>query len=153
VLAELAWEEDEAGAVSLQAGDVGGKGFVGEVLSSWVDGDTDGWCELAWDTSLLLYLSENLPLHVLCDFGLHSYLQLGDGETTSSSNTAVVLDGWAADDWSQLVDWARSDSSSLGKTGIAASELAARLFSKVRSCSTFFPNPFSLLPSASASRE
>lgn len=58
VLTELSWEEDKTGTVSLQAGDVGGKGFVGEVLSSWVDGDTDGWRKLAWDSSLLYIMSD-----------------------------------------------------------------------------------------------
>ena len=62
VLAELAWEKNKTSAVSLQAGNVGGKGFVGEVLSSWVDGDTDGWRKLAWDTSLLyIILDPILP--------------------------------------------------------------------------------------------
>ena len=62
VLAELAWEKDKTSAVSLQAGNVGGKGFVGEVLSSWVDGDTDSWRKLAWDTSLLyIILDPILP--------------------------------------------------------------------------------------------
>lgn len=52
-LAGLSWEEDEAGAVGLETGDVQGEGLGGEVLAAGVDGDTDGWCELAWDTSLL----------------------------------------------------------------------------------------------------
>lgn len=42
-----------------------------------------------------------------------SYLQLGDGETTSSAKTTVVFDGWASDSGSQFIDWARRDSCSL----------------------------------------
>lgn len=57
-LTKLAWEENKTGTVSLQAGNVGGKGLVGEVLSSWVDGDTDGWRKLAWDSSLLQFMSD-----------------------------------------------------------------------------------------------
>lgn len=53
VLTDLAWEQDQASAEGLKTGDVGGKGFGGEVLAAGIDGDTDGWCKLAWDTSLL----------------------------------------------------------------------------------------------------
>jgi hypothetical protein len=52
-LASLSWEEDEAGAVSLETGNVQGEGLDGEVLAAGIDGDTDGWCKLAWDASLL----------------------------------------------------------------------------------------------------
>ena len=60
-------------------------------------------------------------------FPRNPYLQLSQGESTSSSYTAVVLDSWASDDWSQLVDWAGCDSCRLRKTGITASELTAWL--------------------------
>jgi hypothetical protein len=53
-LASLSWEKDKAGLVSLQALDVGGKGLDGQVLAAWVDGNTDGWRKLAWDTGLLI---------------------------------------------------------------------------------------------------
>ena len=49
----LEWEENETGVVSFKALDIGGEGFFGEVLATWVDGDTDGWCQLAWDASFL----------------------------------------------------------------------------------------------------
>lgn len=55
------------------------------------------------------------------------YLQLLQGETTSSSYTSVVPDSWASDDRSQLVNWARCDGGSLCETGITASQLSARL--------------------------
>ena len=50
---ELAWEENKTLLVLLQAGDVGGERLIGKVLAARVDGDTDGWRKLAWDTSLL----------------------------------------------------------------------------------------------------
>ena len=49
----LAWEEHQALLVGLQALDIGLEGLLGEVLAAWVNGDTDGWRELAWDASLL----------------------------------------------------------------------------------------------------
>lgn len=57
-LASLSWEKDEAGAVSLKALDVQGKGLDGEVLAAGVNGDTDGACKLAWDGGLLEYKSD-----------------------------------------------------------------------------------------------
>jgi len=92
VLAELAGEEDQAGTVSLEAGDVHGEGLDGEILSAGVNGDTDSGSELAGDTS---------------------FLQFSKGETTAGPDTSVVFDGWASDDWSQLVNWARSNSCGL----------------------------------------
>lgn len=58
---------------------------------------------------------------------MQNYLELLKGETTSGTDTAVVLEGWAADNWSQLVHWARGNGSGLGETCIAASELATWL--------------------------
>ena len=43
-----------------------------------------------------------------------SYLELGEGETSTGTNPSVVLNGRASDDGSQLVDGTRSESSSLG---------------------------------------
>ena len=48
-----AGEEDEAILVGLEAGDVGGKGLLGEVLATGVDGNADGGSEGAGDASLL----------------------------------------------------------------------------------------------------
>ena len=56
-----------------------------------------------------------------------SYLELSQAESSSGADLAVVLDGWAADDWPQLVDWARSDLSSLCLTSITARLLLAGL--------------------------
>lgn len=42
-----------------------------------------------------------------------SYLQLQQCETSSCSRASVVLYGWTLDLWSQLVDWSRSNGSSL----------------------------------------
>jgi hypothetical protein len=64
-----------------------------------------------------------------------SYLQFGEGETTSSSNTAVILDGRASDDRSQLVNWSWRDGCSLCDTGVTTSQLAAGL-QNVRTLST-----------------
>lgn len=52
-LSDLAGEEDEAGTVFLEAGNVGGEGFGGEVLAAVINGDTDRGRELAGDTSFL----------------------------------------------------------------------------------------------------
>lgn len=53
VLAEFAWEENETLLVLLEAVDVDSEGFDGEVLAAGIDGDTDGWCKLAWDSGFL----------------------------------------------------------------------------------------------------
>lgn len=50
----LAGEEDKALTVSLEALDVGGETLLGKVLAAGVDGDTDGGCKLAGNTSSLL---------------------------------------------------------------------------------------------------
>lgn len=49
----LAGEDDEAGAVGLEALHVGFEGFFGEVLAAGVDGDADGGCQLAGDAGFL----------------------------------------------------------------------------------------------------
>lgn len=53
MLSRNAREQDEAGAVSLEALDVGGEGLDGEVLSAMVDGDADGGSQFAGNSSLL----------------------------------------------------------------------------------------------------
>lgn len=55
------------------------------------------------------------------------YLQLGQGEATASTNPAVVLDGGAPHNGTQLVNRARSDGSGLRETGVSAAVLTARL--------------------------
>lgn len=54
VLSSLAGEEDESGLVGLETIDVDLEGLDRQVLTARVDGDTDGWGKLAWDSSLLL---------------------------------------------------------------------------------------------------
>jgi hypothetical protein len=52
-LTEFAWEEDKAGTEGLETVDVGLEGLDGEVLTAGINGDTDGWGELAGDLCLL----------------------------------------------------------------------------------------------------
>ena len=54
VLARFAREEDQARAIGLQALDVGGQAFGGEVGAARVDGDADCRGEFAGDAGLLL---------------------------------------------------------------------------------------------------
>ena len=54
-------------------------------------------------------------------------LQLGQGEATAGADAAVVFDRGAADDGSELVNGAGSDSGGLGHASIAAPLLAAGL--------------------------
>jgi hypothetical protein len=61
------------------------------------------------------------------------YLQLGERETTTSSNTTIVFDGGAADNWAEFVYWARCNSCSFGETSITATKFAAGLFNKISS--------------------
>lgn len=59
--------------------------------------------------------------------GRNSYLQLSQGEASTSALAAVVFDRRASDDRSEAVSGTRSDSSGLGKTSSAASRFAAGL--------------------------
>jgi hypothetical protein len=56
VLAGLEREQDEAGLVRLQALDVGLQGLLGGGLAAVVDGDADGGCQFAGNTSSLCWL-------------------------------------------------------------------------------------------------
>lgn len=123
----LAGEEDNAAAVGLQALDVGGKGLLGEVLAAGVDRDTDGGCELAGDASGLRYCQTRLT-----GSEQDTHLQLSQGETTAGTDTAVVLDGGAADNGAQLVDGARSDGGGLSSAGVATGLLLAGLIQNIR---------------------
>jgi hypothetical protein len=102
----VAGEEDKALLVGLQALNVGLEGLLGEVLATGVDGDTDGARKLAGDVGLL---------------------QLSEGETTASTNTAIVLDGGAANDGAELVDGLRSDTGGLLLARVATAGLLAGL--------------------------
>lgn len=53
VLAGFPGEEDQAGLVGLEAGDVEGKSLLRGRLAARVDGNTDGGCELAGDAGFL----------------------------------------------------------------------------------------------------
>ena len=64
VLTELAGEEDQSGAVSLETCDVDGEGFTGEVLAARINGDTDRWRQLSWDTSGLVSIVSFQPLEM-----------------------------------------------------------------------------------------
>ena len=57
-----------------------------------------------------------------------SYLQLNEGETTTSTKFAVILDGGASDDRSQLVDRTGSDGSGLGLSDGTTVDLLRRLY-------------------------
>lgn len=58
-LAGLAGEQDQAGLVVLEAGDVGDQGLLRVVGAAVVDGDTDGRGELLGNASLLNVLKKN----------------------------------------------------------------------------------------------
>lgn len=53
VLAAAAGEEDQAGLVGIETGDISGQGFRGGIDTAVVNGDTDGQGELAGDTGFL----------------------------------------------------------------------------------------------------
>lgn len=55
------------------------------------------------------------------------YLQLGESETTAGTDTAVVLDGRAPHNGTQLVDRTRSNGGGLGDTGLTTTVLPAGL--------------------------
>lgn len=55
------------------------------------------------------------------------YLQLGEGETTAGTDTAVVLDGGAPDNGTQLVHGAGGNSGRLSDTGLTTTVLPAGL--------------------------
>lgn len=65
------------------------------------------------------------------------YLELSQGETTAGADAAVVPDGSASHDRSELVDGAGGHGSSLGLTGVPSRDLLAGLYfnSNVRSSS------------------
>lgn len=56
-----------------------------------------------------------------------SNLKLLDGESTTSTNATVVLDGGAANDGAEEIDGAGSDSGGLGDAGLSAAKLATGL--------------------------
>ena len=134
-LAALAGEEDEAGLVVLETVNVGSERLLGVVDTAVVNGDTDGTGELNRDTSFLNKMKKE-PHE--SPFMYHSfpstsslkdriYLQLIPGEPTTSPDTAVVLDGRAVHNRTQLVGRTGSDSSGLCETGVTSAVLATGL--------------------------
>lgn len=123
----LAGEDDEALLVGLEAGNVGGERLLGKVLAAVVDGNTDGGGVVARDTGLLLArLSASANRHSKSSFG-DAYLELGQGEATALTHTAVVLDGRASHNRAEHVERARGDGSSLSLTRCASRLLLAGL--------------------------
>jgi hypothetical protein len=66
------------------------------------------------------------------DSQIKSYLELGEGETTTGADPAVVPNGRASHDGAQLVDGTRSEGSSLGLTSSASPRLSAGLFEQTK---------------------
>jgi len=95
VLAGLAWEENKAILVSLEAGDVESEGFLGGVLAAGVDWDADCGCEFAGDTC---------------------FLKLHQSESPSCPKTAVVFERRTSDDGSEFINWSRCDSCGFRET-------------------------------------
>ena len=62
------------------------------------------------------------------------YLELSQGETTAGTDTAVVLDGRASHNGTQLVDRTGSNGSSLGDTVLTTTVLTAGLKNRKDSC-------------------
>lgn len=58
---------------------------------------------------------------------MSSYLQLHQGESSTGAGAAVVLDGRASDNRSQLVDRSGRDGSGFGETSGSTSRFAAGL--------------------------
>lgn len=65
------------------------------------------------------------------------YLELSEGETAAGADLAVVLDGRASDNRTELVDGAGSQSGGLGLTGSTAGSLLASLEIPIMSITTF----------------
>jgi hypothetical protein len=59
-----------------------------------------------------------------------THLQLSERESTASTNAAVVLDARAANDWTELVDWARGNGGCLLDAVLSTAVLAAGLEEK-----------------------
>ena len=59
---------------------------------------------------------------------VNTYFQLLNGEPSTSTDSAIVLVGWASDDWSQVSSHgARSNRTSLLQTGISPPLFTCRL--------------------------
>jgi len=121
-----AGEEDELRSVFVESGDVGLEGLDRGVLSTMVDGDPDAQSKFTGDIGFLfiafvLVSSQGLRYRGETD------LELLEGESTASTNTAVVFDGRAPNDGAKEVDRSRSYRSNLGQTSITTTMLASGL--------------------------
>lgn len=97
-----------------------------------VDGNPDGGGKVSGDAGLLVEGQQATP-RLLADCFLvtgqdTAYLELGEGETPTSADLAVVLNGRASHNRSQPVDGAWGDSSGLGLTSGAPRRLLPGLF-------------------------
>lgn len=131
VLARATWEEDQMLAVCLEACDVECKGFLGQVLPAVIKGDANGGGEFAGDAGLLrdgkvlsVLKSRDCRLRV---WWVLRYLQLHQGKPSTGSNAAVVFDCRTSDNWSELVNRARSDGCGFGDTSCSATRFATGL--------------------------
>jgi len=106
VLARLAREQDQAAAIGLESCDVELQRFFGGVLATGINRNADCGCEFAGNAGFLQFLQR---------------------EAAASPKAAVVFEGWASDDWSELVDWARCDCGSLRETSCTTARFAAWL--------------------------
>lgn len=70
------------------------------------------------------------PLRALSVISSRIYLELSQGETTAGTDTAVVLDGRASHNGTQLVNRAGSNGSSLSETVLTTTVLTAGLESQ-----------------------
>lgn len=75
--------------------------------------------------------SDHCCLGMLDWWRVQSYLELSQGETTTGADAAVVLDGRASHNRSELVDGTRSDGSSLGLASVASRDLLAGLYCRI----------------------
>lgn len=153
-LLALLGHNDDAGLVGLEALDVAGEGLLGKVLAAEVDGDTDGGGEGLGDTgglypgqSTASCISQRASRFFGCSsrrcrgrwWRVEMYLELSQGETPTSADLAVVLDGRASDNGSQEVDGARGNLGGLGATSDTARSLLAGLYSI---CQNQIPSKF-----------
>lgn len=99
-------EDNQLRLVLVQSGDVGVESLFRTVLSSVVHSDTNG-SSVSW--------------------GQRGSLELGQGETSASSDLSVVLDGWASNHWSQGIDRLWGNLSGLGSSCLSSGQLLAWL--------------------------
>ena len=100
------WEDDQLGLVLLESLHVQLEDLSGSVLTSVVNSNTNG-SGVSW--------------------GQASSLDLSQGETSTSSNLSVVLDGWGSDNRSEGIQWSWSNGSSLRSSSLTTGSLLTGL--------------------------